>query len=79
MYSFLTIIIDSKQTSSLNTIYSIHGERVKRFMIATIIVHHSTMPAFMEELRTWKRAEPTTRKRKRPRTMGPTGIFSSLF
>ncbi len=39
---------------------------------------HSTMPAVIEELRTWKRAEPTTRKRKRPSTIGPTGIFSSL-
>lgn len=37
------------------------------------------MPAFMEELSTWKRAEPTTRKRKRPSTTGPTGILSSCF
>ena len=37
------------------------------------------MPAFIDELSTWNRAEPTTKKRNKPRTQGPTGIFSSLF
>jgi len=38
---------------------------------------HSTTPAFIEELSTWKRADPTTKNKNKPRTTGPTGIFSS--
>ena len=43
-----------------------------------VYIDHSTIPAFIDELRTWKRAEPTTRNKNNPRTMGPTGIFSSF-
>ena len=38
---------------------------------------HSTIPAFMDELSTWNKADPTTRNKNKPKTTGPTGIFSS--
>ena len=55
-------------------------------------IDQSTTPALIDVFKTWNNAtniiirhyiniipDPTTKNKKRPSTMGPTGIFSSFF
>ena len=47
-------------------------------MVEQVKIDHSTVEAFIDELSTWNRADPTTKNKNRPSITGPTGIFSSF-